>query len=618
MPTNSFGVGYPPGNRSDIYIFQLDSLGNLIWSRTIGTYGGDVPMDLKMLPDSSILIVGMSQYNDTSTHNYPYIIRINKDKTLSYSIILYPIWGFLNQIVIHNNNIYVSGLREYYLSGYGCYRHSCILIEMDILCNIKKLKTFIPNDDCYSIIQNNLFISDKKTLLMCGRYYYGYKFYDKSRRYYAVFDTSVNLLESYIYDTINNFKEYNGLYKSYYYDINNRLLMTSAITKEEASSYYNLAALLIKTDSSLMSCENKYPLNLIEDTITYTIVPTGSITSINQGTVLSWTPTVIEGGVDSTICFCPALPVNVQTTPVNCFSNGSATVSPAPNGNYVYQWSPPVSNTNTAVNLPAGTYSVTIFDSLGCQHLSIVTITTNMSFPLTVYGNTFVCSPNAATFTASGASSYTWSTGSNDSSIVVYPNVSTIYTLVAAAGVCTQTVAVTVSVNPTPTLLLSMSSATIGIGDTLHLSLYGGNQYSFSPSENVYLQNNILSLYPRESITYCIRGEKDGCYDTVCVFVKVDGSCFDNELPNVFTPNGDGVNDEWRVRWRCPEMIKDFRMEIYDRWGVKMYESMQRDAGWDGRTTSGEAVPAGTYYYVIEFSMNGKKQELKGYITLLR
>lgn len=135
MPTNSFGVGYPPGNRSDIYIFQLDSLGNLIWSRTIGTYGGDVPMDLKMLPDSSILIVGMSQYNDTSTHNYPYIIRINKDKTLSYSIILYPIWGFLNQIVIHNNNIYVSGLREYYLSGYGCYRHSCILIEMDILCN---------------------------------------------------------------------------------------------------------------------------------------------------------------------------------------------------------------------------------------------------------------------------------------------------------------------------------------------------------------------------------------------------------------------------------------------------------------------------------------------------
>ncbi|GIV29315.1 MAG: hypothetical protein KatS3mg028_0381 [Bacteroidia bacterium] len=138
-----------------------------------------------------------------------------------------------------------------------------------------------------------------------------------------------------------------------------------------------------------------------------------------------------------------------------------------------------------------------------------------------------------------------------------------------------------------------MSSATIGIGDTLHLSLFGANGYSFVPSENVNLEGTVLSLYPRESMVYCIRGEKEGCYDTVCVQVKVDGSCFDYELPNVFTPNGDGVNDEWRVQWRCPEMIKDFRMEIYDRWGVKMYESMQRDAGWNGRTVSGEPSSCG-------------------------
>lgn len=625
--TLSFGLG-SSGSGPDIYLIKFDNDGNFVWSRTIGNVLSDAAFDIKVNSDDKIIMVGLTAmplYYKTN----PYLVILDSSgnvlKLLMYNMNVldtnyYVSASFRRFSFLSPNEIISVG---YYYKGTGAIIVDRGVFAMKINLNtgnvIKSKFWKVKNSNAsYFFYTPSLFITNNQRVYVLSDFQFSTSWGWEKKQVISILDTSLSIYSTKIINSsFKTIADASGINIPIDIEADNNYLLIGGGNKYNTPTYKNIKMIFTKTDTLINNC-NVDTLSVAEDTITYTVIPTGSITSVNQGTVLSWTPTVVEGGVDSTICFCPALPVTVQTSPVNCFANGSATLLPSPAGNYVYQWSPPVSNTNTAANLPAGTYSVTIFDSLGCRHLSIVTITTNLSFPLSVSGNTFVCSPDAATLVASGASSYTWSTGSNDSSIVVYPATSTIYTLTASAGVCTQTVAVTVSVNPTPTLLLSMSSATIGIGDTLHLSLYGGNQYSFSPSENVYLQNNILSLYPRESITYCIRGEKDGCYDTVCVFVKVDGSCFDNELPNVFTPNGDGVNDEWRVRWRCPEMIKDFRMEIYDRWGVKMYESMQRDAGWDGRTTSGEAVPAGTYYYVIEFSMNGKKQELKGYITLLR
>ncbi|GIV29314.1 MAG: hypothetical protein KatS3mg028_0380 [Bacteroidia bacterium] len=316
--TNSFGLGYPPGFRSDIYVYHLDSNGYFLWSKTIGTIGADYGMDIKLLPDSSILIVGATQNTDTLLPStYPFMFKLNKDSTLGYSQILYPVYGFLNKMIVYDNKIFVLGMREYRLPS-SCYkRYGIVLMEIDALGKIKNLKSFIPNNACYSIHGNNFFIDKNKNILITGRYYFGDKYDGISKRYYAVFDTSFNLLESYVYDTISNFNEmFDGVYDTYYYDSNdkNLLMMSSITTGTSSPSFLNAKLLIVKTDSNLMSCENKYPLNLIEDTITYTIVPTGSITSINQGTVLSWTPTVIEGGVDSTICFCPALPVSVQTT----------------------------------------------------------------------------------------------------------------------------------------------------------------------------------------------------------------------------------------------------------------------------------------------------------------
>lgn len=87
-------------------------------------------------------------------------------------------------------------------------------------------------------------------------------------------------------------------------------------------------------------------------------------------------------------------------------------------------------------------------------------------------------------------------------------------------------------------------------------------------------------------------------------------------FPNVFTPNGDGVNDEFRPAFQS---IKNYNIVIYNRWGRKVYESSDLSVGWDGKIGSGEAAP-GVYYYVCEAEgyVKGERHRKKGSVTILR
>jgi gliding motility-associated-like protein len=93
-------------------------------------------------------------------------------------------------------------------------------------------------------------------------------------------------------------------------------------------------------------------------------------------------------------------------------------------------------------------------------------------------------------------------------------------------------------------------------------------------------------------------------------------------IPTGFTPNGDDLNEEFRVYGegfrRGTGSTKEFRILIYDRWGMEVFESNDPDFGWDG-TLRGEQLPAGTYVYII--TVEGAQQqkiEMDGVVTLIR
>lgn len=102
-----------------------------------------------------------------------------------------------------------------------------------------------------------------------------------------------------------------------------------------------------------------------------------------------------------------------------------------------------------------------------------------------------------------------------------------------------------------------------------------------------------------------------GCMDTVqSIVTALEGII----IPNVFTPNGDGTNDEFYI----PNSgMKEYQIQIYDRWGVLVFESDAPAIHWDGRSTSGQPCTDGTYYFVLHALTNTHDYSTTGFLTLI-
>ncbi|MBK8362286.1 MAG: gliding motility-associated C-terminal domain-containing protein [Bacteroidetes bacterium] len=90
--------------------------------------------------------------------------------------------------------------------------------------------------------------------------------------------------------------------------------------------------------------------------------------------------------------------------------------------------------------------------------------------------------------------------------------------------------------------------------------------------------------------------------------------CLDDldSIPNVFTPNGDNVNDFYEMKSLC--YFEQFRIIIFNRWGKKMYESNNPGFKWDGRTEGGTEASEGVYYWI----MDTRSGQLHGFLELIR
>jgi len=100
--------------------------------------------------------------------------------------------------------------------------------------------------------------------------------------------------------------------------------------------------------------------------------------------------------------------------------------------------------------------------------------------------------------------------------------------------------------------------------------------------------------------------------------IEVFKDCY-IDIPNVFTPNQDGMNDYFLPRQLLSEGIVGFNMQVFNRWGQLVFKTDRIDGrGWDGRF-NGQDQPSGVYVYLIEVHLkNGQKERYEGNVTLLR
>ncbi|HEY9176237.1 MAG TPA: PKD domain-containing protein [Flavipsychrobacter sp.] len=174
------------------------------------------------------------------------------------------------------------------------------------------------------------------------------------------------------------------------------------------------------------------------------------------------------------------------------------------------------------------------------------------------------------------------------------------------------------TVKPIPVVYLGEDTAICPDGEPVYIAdLFNRNvnpdiKYTWSTPDRSS-SAGILVRYPG---VYSVKADLNGCIATDSVEVRKD--CYIN-IPNVFTPNGDGSSDYFLPRQLMSRNISRFNMDIYNRWGQKIFETNANDGrGWDGRY-KGEIQPVGVYVYTIQVTFgNGTTERYTGNVTLLR
>jgi gliding motility-associated-like protein len=111
--------------------------------------------------------------------------------------------------------------------------------------------------------------------------------------------------------------------------------------------------------------------------------------------------------------------------------------------------------------------------------------------------------------------------------------------------------------------------------------------------------------------------DENGCQtiDSVLVNVSKAGGNVGFPVANAFTPNGDGVNDCWGIKYWG--YVGEFELVIYNRWGTRVFYTRNPQDCWDG-TLNGKPQPAGTYVYMVRaFALCGEAVK-EGNVELIR
>ena len=205
-----------------------------------------------------------------------------------------------------------------------------------------------------------------------------------------------------------------------------------------------------------------------------------------------------------------------------------------------------------------------------------------------------------------------------------YVTVSTTFYVEAVnGGLISPTKAAQITVNPLPDAIIVNPPTSVNECETVTFQAYASGG---TPPYTSYQW--ISSGHWAEGITYTHRFTNSGdqlvglyvrdalgcfVYKTVTVSVKPD----ELFIPNVFTPNGDGLNDFFApARTKCLNLY-DYSMEIYGRWG-NLIASL-KNTPWDGRGPDGQFVNNDTYYYSLVMNSNTRPPlSFKGWVTMWR
>ena len=287
-----------------------------------------------------------------------------------------------------------------------------------------------------------------------------------------------------------------------------------------------------------------------------------------------------------------------------------------------YVWSPGGETTASITIAQIGNYSVVGTNACGSGSAQIeITQASGPMVTITPDGPTALCPGQSVTLTANGADSYVWSTQASTPSITV--SQAGTYSVIGSnsCGSGTAQIDITVlevsaaftaspSTGDAPLVVSFTNASTPANGSMLWQFGDGDTSTAFEPL-HTYDADGVYTVILTVTVQGCVATATGTV--TVGTVAAVPSAV---EVPNVFTPNNDGVNDQFQLTATGIDRIE---VTIFNRYGEEVARLQRARQVWDGRTFAGEPCSDGTYFYIVEATgYDGVRHSLKGALTLLR
>lgn len=312
-----------------------------------------------------------------------------------------------------------------------------------------------------------------------------------------------------------------------------------------------------------------------------------------------------EASIDITVNELPAFDLGPDLE--GCMGE-TVVLSAAPDAETT--WNTGATQTSISVEVSGIYEAVSVLN--GCEFSDQVEVIFQSAPSPQIAGETEFCESEGTVLTASGGDSYSWSNGMSGAEITTSSGGRITVTAIDPETGCPGTASVTLVVNPLPDIILPESiEKCIEVPVTLRPEVRGSDTVVWSTGDST------RTLEVSEPGAYIVIASND-CGETRAEVAVIEDECFQTLfIPNAFTPNGDGINDLFRV---YGERIVRFNMKIYDRSGTAVFESNNIHATWNGSyQNSGYYCQAGQYSVHIELEYEDKSLLVRtGHVTLLR
>ncbi len=321
---------------------------------------------------------------------------------------------------------------------------------------------------------------------------------------------------------------------------------------------------------------------------------------------------------------------NVNNGSVTIIASGG--ISP-----YSYSWDNGITTTS-ATGLAAGNYCLTVNDNNLCEQSLCISITDSIAVAIDTVFDVSVCiSEDSLVLVGSGSSnpsslplSYVWidaigDTVSADSvgyvtNFDVGNEVYTLSTYLTSESGCFASQSITATIHDLPD---------VDAGEDIDMIINGtnilggdptsdvGTQFNWSPS--TFLDDSTIANptfgpdIDGEFILNVTVTDDNGCVSNDSILIVVSPEV---EIVNIFSPNGDGINDVWTIPFL--DQYPNADLKIYNRWGELLFEvTGGYTTPWDA-TFNGKPLPVGSYYYVLELNHPDATKPITGPLAVIR